>query len=201
MNYTFKRHFGQFCLCLCLHQAQLLNEPLENDFDPDISPVILAAHRNNYEILKILIERGVSIPKPHDAKCGCEECRSSIRYDGLRHSRSRLNIYRALASPSLMSLCSEDPILTAFELSWELRRLSHRENEFKDEYEELAEGCREFAKQLLDQTRGSNELGTILNRDHTHPTGSVPLSRLRLAIKYKQKTVSTDQFIQVFFFS
>ena len=37
----------------------------------------------------------------------------------------------ALASPSLIALSSKDPILTAFELSWELRRLSFAEHEFK----------------------------------------------------------------------
>ena len=37
-------------------------------------------------------------------------------------------------SPSLIALSSKDPILTAFELSWELRRLSFAEHEFKSEY-------------------------------------------------------------------
>ena len=54
--------------------------------------------------------------------------------DSLRHSRSRINAYRALASPSLIALSSKDPILTAFELSWELRRLAFSEHEFKSEY-------------------------------------------------------------------
>ncbi|XP_072170779.1 short transient receptor potential channel 4-like [Diadema setosum] len=167
--------------------VRILQEPTETDYDSDISPVILAAHRNNYEILKVLLERGASIPKPHDVKCGCDDCKASIRHDGLRHSRSRLNVYRALASSSLIALSSDDPVLTAFELSWELRKLSHRENEFKEEYEKLADNCRDFATMLLDQTRGSHELSAILNRDEDAPSGEEPLSRLRLAIKYKQK--------------
>ena len=59
---------------------------------------------------------------------------TSRQEDSLRHSRSRINAYRALASPSLIALSSKDPILTAFELSWELRRLSFLEHEFKSEY-------------------------------------------------------------------
>lgn len=47
-----------------------------------------------------------------------------LKVDSLRHSRSRLNIYKALASPSLIALSSEDPILTAFRLGWELKELS-----------------------------------------------------------------------------
>lgn len=64
-------------------------------------------------------------------RCGCDECVTSRQEDSLRHSRSRINAYRALASPSLIALSSKDPILTAFELSWELRRLSFMEHEFK----------------------------------------------------------------------
>lgn len=64
-------------------------------------------------------------------RCGCDECVTSRQEDSLRHSRSRINAYRALASPSLIALSSKDPILTAFELSWELRRLSFLEHEFK----------------------------------------------------------------------
>lgn len=55
--------------------------------------------------------------------------------DSLRLSRSRINAYRALSSPSLICLSARDPILYAFEMSWELRRLSNIENEFKTEYE------------------------------------------------------------------
>lgn len=65
----------------------------------------------------------------------CDLCVQSRQQDSLRHSRSRINAYRALASPSLISLSSKDPILTAFELSWELRRLSFLEHEFKCEYQ------------------------------------------------------------------
>ncbi len=97
----------------------------------DISPLILAAHRDNYEIIKILLDRGSTLPMPHDVRCGCDDCVTSRQEDSLRHSRSRINAYRALASPSLVALSSKDPILTAFELSWELRRLSFLEHEFK----------------------------------------------------------------------
>ena len=43
-------------------------------YTPDITPLILAAHHNNYEILKILLDRGASLPTPHDLKCSCEGC-------------------------------------------------------------------------------------------------------------------------------
>ncbi|KAM4627619.1 short transient receptor potential channel 4b [Polymixia lowei] len=162
-----------------------------SDFTPDITPIMLAAHTNNYEIVKLLVQRGVSIPQPHAVRCNCIECVSSLDVDGLRHSRSRLNIYRALASPSLIAISSEDPFLTAFQLSWELHELSMVENEFKSEYEELSSICKQFAKDLLDQTRSSRELEIILNyRDDINPLldeNTNDLARLKLAIKYRQK--------------
>ncbi|XP_041849779.1 short transient receptor potential channel 4b [Melanotaenia boesemani] len=162
-----------------------------SDFTPDITPIILAAHTNNYEIIKLLLQHGVSIPQPHAVHCNCVECVSSTDVDGLRLSRSRLNIYKALSSPSLIALSSEDPFLTAFQLSWELKELSTVENEFKSEYEELSQMCKQFAKDLLDQTRSSKELEIILNyRDDINPLldeNTNDLARLKLAIKYCQK--------------
>ncbi|XP_019943540.2 short transient receptor potential channel 4-like [Paralichthys olivaceus] len=162
-----------------------------SDFTPDITPIILAAHTNNYQIIKLLVQRGVSIPQPHAVRCNCVECVSSSDVDSLRHSRSRLNIYKALSSPSLIALSSEDPFLTAFQLSWELKELSTVENEFKSEYEELSHTCKQFAKDLLDQTRSSRELEIILNyRDDINPLldeNTNDLARLKLAIKYSQK--------------
>ncbi|KAM4620402.1 short transient receptor potential channel 4-like [Polymixia lowei] len=162
-----------------------------SDFTPDITPIILAAHTNNYEIIKLLVQKGVSVPQPHEVRCKCVECVSSSDVDSLRHSRSRLNIYRALSSPSLIALSSEDPFLTAFRLSWELQELSKVENEFKSEYEELSQQCKQFAKDLLDQTRSSRELEMILNfRDDINlleEEGNSDLARLKLAIKYHQK--------------
>ncbi|KAG8184492.1 hypothetical protein JTE90_002339 [Oedothorax gibbosus] len=177
-------------------------------FTPDITPLILAAHRDNYEIIKILLDRlssdeqplDIRIPTPHEVRCGCQDCVRSSCEDSLRHSRSRINSYRALASPSLIALSSKDPILSAFELSWELRRLSFMEQEFKNEYQELRRQCQNFATALLDHTRSSYELEAMLNYDPTGPAfehgDRMHLSRLKLAIKYKQKKFCAHPNVQ-----
>ncbi|KAH8404922.1 hypothetical protein KR222_010490 [Zaprionus bogoriensis] len=169
-------------------------------FTPDITPLILAAHRDNYEIIKILLDRGAVLPMPHDVRCGCDECVQSRQEDSLRHSRSRINAYRALASPSLVALSSKDPILTAFELSWELRRLSFLEHEFKNEYQELRKQCQDFATALLDHTRTSHELEILLNHDPTGPIYEhgerMHLNRLKLAIKLRQKKFVAHSNVQ-----
>ncbi|CAG0889821.1 unnamed protein product [Cyprideis torosa] len=159
----------------------------------DITPLILAAHRNNYEILKLLLDRGATLPLPHDIRCTCDDCKTASKDDSLRHSRSRINSYAAMASPSLISLTSKDPIMTAFELSWELKRLSNLENEFFAEYSRLRYQVQDFAVELLNHTRTSAELEIMLNfnpeGDSYDPTSQerMSLDRLKLAIEYKQK--------------
>lgn len=45
-----------------------------SSFTPDVTPIILAAHRDNYEIVKLLLDRGATIPQPHDVRCACSDC-------------------------------------------------------------------------------------------------------------------------------
>ncbi|XP_058044729.1 short transient receptor potential channel 1 isoform X2 [Ahaetulla prasina] len=188
----------------------------------DVAPVILAAHRNNYEILTMLLKQDVSLPKPHAVGCECTLCTAKNKKDSLRHSRLqrrrqflkpigsltifRLDIYRCLASPALIMLTEEDPILRAFELSTDLRELSLVEVEFRNDYEELAQQCKTFAKDLLAQARNSRELEVILNHtasdEHVDKRGLLEermnLSRLKLAIKYNQKEFVSQSNCQQF---
>ncbi|KAK9680093.1 Ankyrin repeats (3 copies) [Popillia japonica] len=169
-------------------------------FTPDITPLILAAHKNNYEIIKILLDRGASLPMPHDIRCGCDECVDSINTDSLRHSQARINAYRALTASSLIALSSKDPVLTAFELSWELRNLSRIETEFRAQYQDMRSLVQEFATALLDYVRSSKELEIMLNYDSEgepwEPGDHQSLDRLKLAIKYKQKMFVAHPTVQ-----
>ncbi|CAJ0942689.1 unnamed protein product, partial [Mesorhabditis belari] len=164
-------------------------------FTPDMTPIILSAHKDNYECIKLFLDKKATVPHPHDVRCCCPECETAREEDSLRLSRSRLNAYRALTSPSLICLSAKDPILYAFELSWELRRLSYIENEFRSEYQELSQKCQKFSVNMLDQVRGSKELEIVLNhttkawQDVTSrgTTSSDQLARLKLAIQLRQK--------------
>uniref|UniRef100_A0A3P8W848 Short transient receptor potential channel 1 n=1 Tax=Cynoglossus semilaevis TaxID=244447 RepID=A0A3P8W848_CYNSE len=191
------------------HGCQKLMQRIQNpeySTTMDVAPVIMAAHRNNYEILTMLLKQDISLPRPHAVGCECTLCNAKNKKDSLRHSRFRLDIYRCLASPSLIMLTEEDPILRAFELSADLKELSLVEVEFRNDYEELAKQCKMFAKDLLAQARNSRELEVILNHtsseDHVNKRGLLEermnLSRLKLAIKYNQKEFVAQSNCQQF---
>ncbi|KAF1668522.1 Short transient receptor potential channel 7, partial [Aptenodytes patagonicus] len=160
-------------------------------FSHDITPIILAAHCQEYEIVHILLLKGARIERPHDYFCKCNECVEKQRKDSFSHSRSRMNAYKGLASAAYLSLSSEDPVLTALELSNELARLANIETEFKNDYRKLSMQCKDFVVGVLDLCRDTEEVEAILNGDvniHLCPEHHRPsLSRIKLAIKYEVK--------------
>ncbi|XP_059551587.1 short transient receptor potential channel 3 isoform X6 [Myotis daubentonii] len=162
-------------------------------FSPDITPVILAAHCHKYEVVHMLLRRGARIERPHDYFCKCGDCADKQRRDAFSHSRSRINAYRGLASPAYLSLSSEDPVLTALELSNELAKLANIEKEFKNDYRKLSMQCKDFVVGVLDLCRDSEEVEAILNGDLESaeaaeaPKHKASLSRVKLAIKYEVK--------------
>lgn len=106
----------------------------KSQFSPDITPLILAAHYNNHEIIQMFISINHTIDKPHPIACHCSDCVTKQNYDSLKRSRSRLHAYRALASPAYMALSSHDPIMTTFQLRQEMKQLAQVEKEFKVYY-------------------------------------------------------------------
>ena len=102
-----------------------------SSFSSDITPLILAAHCNNFDIVYMLVQKGFVIHAPHDYNCLCTECSNHKEYDPVVHSRARLNRFRALASTAYMSLSSSDPIVTAFKLSKQLELLAGSEKQYK----------------------------------------------------------------------
>ncbi|KAI1893651.1 hypothetical protein AGOR_G00125900 [Albula goreensis] len=164
-------------------------------FSHDVTPILLASHCHEYEIVHILLGKGARIERPHDYFCKCSTCGYHQRHDSFSHSRSRINAYKGLASPAYLSLSSQDPVLTALELSNELAVLANIEKEFKNDYKKLSMQCKDFVVGLLDLCRNTEEVEAILNGDVELSTRSQLLDgssrpsliRLKLAIKYEVK--------------
>ncbi|KAI4814174.1 hypothetical protein KUCAC02_003380 [Chaenocephalus aceratus] len=178
-------------------QADMLDDFYAYDedgtrFSHDVTPVILAAHCQEYEIVHTLLSKGAHIDHPHDYFCGCDSCNYQQQFDSFSHSRSRINAYRGLASPAYLSLSNEDPVLAALELSSELAMLANIEKEFKNDYCCLSTQCKDYVVGLLDLCRSTEEVEAILSgetdsEDNYDLPGRPSLTRLKLAIKYELK--------------
>lgn len=69
--------------------------------------------------------------------------------DLLHAETRRLNLYRAISNPAYICHSSDDPILTAFLLSSELKQCASLEPEFRLAYMELSEDVSAFAVELI----------------------------------------------------
>ncbi|XP_070532717.1 short transient receptor potential channel 5-like [Ptychodera flava] len=128
------------------------------DFHPDMTPAVLAAQHNLFDILKVLIEYGATIDDPDLCEFNTEEFT-------LEHSVGRINVYRALTAVACICLTNTDPLEAAFKLSRKMRKLSESDFEFRAQYEQMAESCEEFAAELIDYIRDSKEQNIALTHD------------------------------------
>ena len=102
-----------------------------NDFiSGDYSPLILAVLLKQHNIVRLLTSRGDRIEEPHPTGCQCDQCEGNVDYDELQYALTRLNTYRALCSDLYIIHTSNDPILTAFERSKQMIKMSERQWNF-----------------------------------------------------------------------
>ncbi|CAL8094546.1 unnamed protein product [Calicophoron daubneyi] len=95
-----------------------------SQFSSDISPMMLAAHMNNHEIIQLLLDRGVKLEMPHDRSCACINCETTRAEDSLILELQRLHTYQALSSSAYLALTTSDPVSSAFSLRDELYQLA-----------------------------------------------------------------------------
>lgn len=114
-------------------EAQHTFEPLPDNsqFPTNTTPLVLAAERNLYEVVRHLLVEKHRISVPHPLSCPCGACLQKSGQDYFRFAHERLNAYRGLASESYISLSSDDPIKDAFFLRKTLLTLAEREEHFK----------------------------------------------------------------------
>ncbi|ELT87570.1 hypothetical protein CAPTEDRAFT_23127, partial [Capitella teleta] len=154
----------------------------------DITPIILASQKNQFDIVQMLLDLGDQIDVPHDYYCQCKVCRGASSFDELRFAKTRLNTYKGLASESYISLSSKDPILTAFQLRAKLKQLGDIEKYFRTDYAKLASHLTDYVMRLLDKVRDGDELEVVLNEETgTSFVAYDRLARLKLALFYHEK--------------
>ncbi|CAF0906842.1 unnamed protein product [Rotaria sordida] len=160
----------------------------DSQFSSDITPLILAAQYNRLPIVHQLLSKGERIKKPHASMCSCVDCVEISASDSFRQAQIRLSAYKGLSSEVYIALAYPDPILQAFELSYELRTLAKVEHYFCKEYKKLANQLSIFVARLLDNVRGYEELEIVLNKTGLpHEEKYENLARFGLAIQYREK--------------
>ncbi|KAJ7372248.1 hypothetical protein OS493_019692 [Desmophyllum pertusum] len=137
-----------------------------------ITPLILAACLQNFQIVKLLLEHGFTIC---DSKTDSRRslCSNGEISEKLGPAVFLLNRYRALASPVYMaasflqnSLSGPDPVHRSCVLNKELCDMAEQEYEFRKEYLELSDGCKEFAVALLNECRTMKEIRCVMEMEN-----------------------------------
>ncbi|XP_019633932.1 PREDICTED: short transient receptor potential channel 5-like [Branchiostoma belcheri] len=153
-------------------------------FSSDMTPLILAAHNNNYRILKLLLDRGFTLLDPSTYSWA----------SGVRQSSAWLSTYRAMSSPYYILLTSDDPFFTAFTTARTLRDVCWKRENYRGRLEEMADQCETFAAELLDEVRDSEELEAVLG--YSRSDQQPPYTTLEMAVDLKQKRFVSHHLCQ-----
>eukprot|EP00058_Branchiostoma_floridae_P012793 XP_002598281.1 hypothetical protein BRAFLDRAFT_204814 [Branchiostoma floridae] len=160
-----------------------------SQFPEEMTATMLAAQLDRTEILNILVTRGLRVPNPHDYLCSCQVCHDNRSSDSFGYARRRLNTYRALTSPTYISLTCRDPIARAFHLTEEIRKVTTVEPEHKEEYRRILAKLETFVTELLDHCRSKDEMAVTVGGgegEKWHKT-SPGVGRLQSAVQCNQK--------------
>ncbi|CAH1232490.1 TRPC5 [Branchiostoma lanceolatum] len=178
----------------------LLNYPIKvenspstacSSYPPEMTPIVLASHKNSLPVLKALLNRKMSIPDPDE-----------VPFNSHPSTEASLNLYRGLVSPYYILLTNDDPLRRTFVLSTRLDDVGANSPEVEEEFSEMAERCRQLGVDLLDQVRNRDEAGAILNYgDEVSPlihgdNCKVKLSRLNMAVHHNQKKFVANRWSQ-----
>ncbi|XP_072022633.1 transient receptor potential protein-like [Amphiura filiformis] len=162
-----------------------------DDFHPDVTPVVLAAQRNDFSMIKTLLNSGTTIVNVTSKNFATKAT------DELQKSVGTLELYRGLASEAYITLANGDPVDRAFVMSHTLKKLSHTDVEFKSSYLELANTIDQVGTDIISHARTTEEIMTVLT--HYEPTDDTPnvdqrtlgpLPKLARAIDFDQRKVT-----------
>lgn len=171
-------------------------------FTPDITPLMLAAHGDDYSMIQMLISRGHRLQPPHPPSCFCTAvCYSKLNGEDLAHSLKRFHSYKAMASPAYICQTSSDPIYTSFTLAEELKQCADNEKEFCTMYSELTSQVRQLAVKLLDYCRTTEEVELVVSQRAGCYEGSRPFRypRILMAMDLEQKEFVAHPKVQQVF--
>ncbi|XP_078594541.1 short transient receptor potential channel 4-like [Branchiostoma floridae x Branchiostoma japonicum] len=147
-----------------------------------MTPVMLAAMKNNYDILEMLLQAGFPT-----LETDAYQWTTSIS-----HAKAWLDAYRAVCSPSYILLTSPDPFRTAFRTAKALRDVCWKREQYRPELERLADQCETFACELLEEVCTTEELDILGHTDDPEGMSDESVGTLQLAVDLKQRQFATQ---------
>ncbi|XP_035677174.1 short transient receptor potential channel 4-like [Branchiostoma floridae] len=147
-----------------------------------MTPVMLAAMKNNYDILEMLLQAGFPT-----LETDAYQWTTSIS-----QAKAWLDAYRAVCSPSYILLTSPDPFRTAFRTAKALRDVCWKREQYRPELEQLADQCETFACELLEEVCTTEELDILGHTDDPEGMSDESVGTLQLAVDLKQRQFSTQ---------
>ncbi|CDW58832.1 Ank and TRP 2 domain containing protein [Trichuris trichiura] len=167
-----------------------------------MTPLMLAANYDNYEIVKLLISYGETLEIPHRPDCRCTKCRMlGDGSDCIERSANRLYAYRALCSHAfLLQSEIEDPILYAFLIARDLEKCQESDPDNAVLYAKMSEHVQQLPLALLNCCENAKEVMLMLTqKEGCRTAASSTLARLQLATDTKQKEfVANPRCFEVF---
>eukprot|EP00058_Branchiostoma_floridae_P011760 XP_002597248.1 hypothetical protein BRAFLDRAFT_66384 [Branchiostoma floridae] len=148
-------------------------------FPSYMTPVMLAAMKNNYDILEMLLQAGFPT-----LETDAYQWTTSIS-----QAKAWLDAYRAVCSPSYILLTSPDPFRTAFRTAKALRDVCWKREQYRPELEQLADQCETFACELLEEVCTTEELDILGHTDDPEGMSDESVGTLQLAVDLKQRQI------------
>lgn len=184
------------------HASEVPSKVLNREY---LTPLILAAWLQNYEVVKLLLDSGFTISSPSKAHRSAASMK--MPNEKLASAVQRLNTYRGLASPVYIAASflqnlenGPDPVYRACVLNKEIRDTAREEYEFSTEYEELSDNCKEFAVALLNECRSMKEIRCVMETNTEQATSLLEegrFSMLEFAIKTKNDKFVSHPYSQL----
>ena len=180
------------------HQTSPRELLSERDKTAHKTPLILAACLQNFQIVKLLLEHGLTVDVPAAVRWSRDS--TGAVSEKLAPAVYRLNKFRALASPVFIAASflqnwqrGPDPVIQACTLSKQLRDMAQQEYEFRNEYLQLCDGCEEFTVSLLNECCPMGEIRCVLEtkseRKMLSKLETDSLNMLEFAVFIKNKKV------------
>ncbi|XP_041465022.1 short transient receptor potential channel 5-like [Lytechinus variegatus] len=155
-----------------------------DDYHKFTTPLMAAAHKNNFSVVKILLDAGAVLKEPRI---------KHIQPD-LTGTAIVLMTYRAIATEAYLVQAFSDPLDVAFGLGRRLRELADRWEDASEQVLKIVDRVEQFAADFVGQANYSSEVRSILK--FTRSESKHPVAKVRAAMKAYQKPFVIHPFTQ-----